>query len=273
MSMWTEIRHNILVQFSVLLYVVLAIWWLTIFQRGLTSGLENNIYTLAYPLLSLLGGVIGVISAQKWGGFRSQFGLGIYLFSFGLLAQFLGQLLYAYYIYIQGIQVPYPSLGDIGYFGSVILYAVAVLVFGRVIGAQVNFKSIGGKLQAFIIPACILVASYLYFLEGYSFDWSNWIKIVLDFGYPLGEALYVSLAIVLLLLSRNVLGGMMRNPMRLLIAALVVQYFCDFMFLYQANNGTWYVGGVNDFLYSTSYLLMTLVLTYILATYRRVQAS
>lgn len=268
-----EIRSNILVQFSVILFTILSIWWITIYARGLTEGVENNIYTLAYPLLSLLGGIIGIISAKKWGGFRSALGRGIYLFAFGLLAQFLGQFLYAYYIYVQGIEVPYPSLGDVGYFGSVILYTLAIFFFGKVIGARISLRTIGGKLQAFFFPAAILFASYTAFLVGYEFDWSQPIKIFLDFGYPLGQALYVSLALVAFLLSRGVLGGIMKKPIQLLIVALVVQYFCDFMFLYQANAGTWYVGGPNDFLYAASYFLMTLALTYILATFKRIQES
>src|SRR3989338_3485535 len=253
-----EIRDNALVQFSILLFIGLSIWWTTIYLRGLTEGVENNIYTLSYPLLSILGGIIGIISAKKWGGLKSVFGKSIYFFSFGLLAQFLGQLLYAYYIYIEGIEVPYPSLGDVGYFGSVIFYIFAVFMLGKVIAVRMNLQNIEGKLQAFLLPLIVLVASYLFFLQGYVFDWSQPIQVILDFGYPLGEALYVSLAIVVLLLSRNTLGGLMKNPIRFLIVALFVQYFCDFMFLYQSSRGTWYVGGANDFLYSVSYFLMTL---------------
>lgn len=250
-------------QFGLFIFVPLSVWWVMIYARGLHEGLENNMYTLIYPLLSLLGGAIGHIVAQKWGGFKSIFGRAISFFSFGLFAQFFGQAMYAYYIYIQNIEVPYPSLGDVGYFGSVIFYILAVLALGKVIAIHTNLKSVSGKLWAFLIPLVGLIISYLFFLKGYVFDFSQPIKLVLDFGYPLGEALYISIAVLILILSRNVLGGMMRNPLRLLIFALVVQYISDFMFLYQANAGTWYVAGINDFLYSVSYMLLTLSLTYI----------
>lgn len=271
--MLKEIRVNILVQFSILLFMVITVLWITIYLRGLTEGVENNIYTLSYPFLSLLGGIIGIISAKKWGGLKSLFGKSIYFFSFGLLAQFFGQLLYSYYIYIENIQVPYPSLGDVGYFGSVIFYIFAVLTLGRVIAVRMSLQKIGDGLKAFLLPCILLVASYFFFLQGYTFDWSQPTKIILDFGYPFGQALYVSLAIVVLFLSRSTLGGLMKNPIRFLILALLVQYACDFMFLYQSSRGTWYVGGVNDFLYSVSYFLMTLALVYILSMFKRIQET
>ena len=271
--MFVELKKSLLVWFSLILFSILSIWWVTMFARHLTDGVENKIYTLCYPFLSLLGGIIGVMAARKWGGMKSSFGKGIYFLAFGLLAQFFGQFMYAYYIYIAGIEVPYPSWGDLGYFGSVILYIFAVLFLGRVAGMHVNLRTINGKLQAFLLPAIILAASYYFFLRDYTFEQSQPLKIFLDFGYPLGQALYVSLAILVLLLSRNVLGGLMRKPMLLLILALAVQYFCDFMFLYQASRGTWYVGGVNDFLYSLSYFLMTVALTYSGLMYTRVKES
>ena len=271
--MLVDLKKSLLVWFSFILFFGLSVWWVSIFFRHLTSGVENNIYTLCYPFLALLGGIIGIITAERWGGLKSSFGKGVYFLAFGLLAQFFGQFMYAYYIYIAGIEVPYPSVGDVGYFGSVLLYIAGILLLGHVAAAHVNMKTITGKLQAFLLPAFILAASYYLFLREYVFDWSQPIKIFLDFGYPLGQALYVSFAIVVLLLTHKVLGGVMLKPMRFLIAALTVQYFCDFMFLYQVNRGTWYVGGVNDFFYALSYFLMTVALTYIGLTYMRIRES
>ena len=104
----------------------------------------------------------------------------------------------------------------------------------------------------------MLIISYIIFLRNYEFDWTNKIKIFLDFGYPLGQAIYVSLAVLTLILTAKVLGGIMKKPVILFLVALIMQYVSDFNFLFQANNGSWYVGGIGDFLYMLSYLLMTL---------------
>jgi hypothetical protein len=59
-------------------------------------------------------------------------------------------------------------------------------------------------------------------------------------------------------LSRKVLGGIMRIPILYLLIALIAQYLSDYIFLYQFNAGNWYVGGLNDFMYLLSYFLMAI---------------
>jgi hypothetical protein len=98
-------------------------------------------------------------------------------------------------------------------------------------------------------------------------------KVVLDFGYPLGQAIYVSIAMLTLIISRKALGGIMREPMAFLLIALVVQYLSDFMFLYQVSNEQWYVGGLNDYMYLISYFLMTLGLIQLGATFQKIDES
>ena len=131
--MFNLIRNSYLFALSVFVFGITSIWWLTIYFRNLTEGQENNIYTLIYPALALIGGIIGCNAAQNWGGLKSSFGKAIYFLSFGLLAQFIGQAIYAYYIYVLHVEVPYPSFGDIGYFGSVLLYIVALFYLARIV--------------------------------------------------------------------------------------------------------------------------------------------
>lgn len=261
LNMLKMLKKSLPLQFVTLFFISCSVWWFTIYFRGLTDSNENNFYTLAYCFISLFGGIIGCKAAYDWGGFKSSFGKTLYLFSLGLLLQFFGQVAYSFYIYILKVEVPYPSFGDIGYFGSVLIYIAALISLAKVLAVRLNFSSIHGKLQVVLIPLALLVISYFIFLDGYIFDWNHPVKVFLDFGYSFGQAFYLSLALIILLLSRNTLGGIMRKPLLFLIFALTVQYVSDFMFLYQAKNETWYVGGPNDFLYSISYFLMTLALT------------
>ncbi|MEK7155431.1 MAG: hypothetical protein AAB734_00980, partial [Patescibacteria group bacterium] len=192
---------------------------------------------------------------------------------FGLLLQCFGQTSYSFYIYYLNQPVPYPSIGDIGYFGSIFAYLYGALALSRAAGVHVSLKSYRGQLLAFLLPLLMLVLSYQFFLRGYEFDGTQPLKTFLDFGYPFGQALYVSVALLAYLLSRNVLGGMMRMPILVFIGALVLQYFSDFTFLYQATAGTWYAGGMNDLLYLVSYLAMTLALLYIGHVFVKIQKS
>jgi hypothetical protein len=80
----------------------------------------------------------------------------------------------------------------------------------------------------------------------------------LDIGYPLGEAFYLSMAMLAYLLSRKLLGGIMKVPILFLITALVAEYVADFLFLYESHAGTYVPGGFNDLLFVVSYSLMAI---------------
>ncbi len=273
LSVFEKLQTRHFVQFTLVFFLGLTTWWITIVAHDLRDTIDNNAFTLIYPLLSLAGGVAGLVYAKKWGGFKSILGTALSLFSIGLLAQFFGQAAYAYYIYIKHIDVPYPSIGDLGYFGSVIFYIIGAYFLAKVTGLQRSAHSLLSKFYFFAIPVAMLVVSYVVFLKGYEFDPTQTFKMFLDFGYPLGQAIYVSIAIIALILSRRVMGGIMSKPILFLIFALIFQYFSDFMFLYQANAETWYVGGVNDFMYFTSYFLMTIALVNIGEMFQRIKET
>lgn len=275
--MWDDlldvVHRSWVVRLSALFFIVLSVWWVTIYARGLTDSTENNAFTLLYPWLSLVGGISGLVISHRWGGVKSVLGRSLFSLAVGLLAQSFGQAAYAHYIYVLGIEVPYPSLGDIGYFGSVIFYIYGVLLLARAAGIRISLSLYLGQAQAIFIPVIVLGISYVVFLRGYEFDWSSPLKIFLDFGYPLGQAIYVSIAILTFLLSRNVLEGMMKWPLFFLLFALVVQYISDYTFLYQANQEQWYVGGVNDYMYFVSYFLMTVGLIQLGTTFQKIKET
>lgn len=270
---YQQFKENKTFKLITILFVLLVIWWITIYTRGLTEGVENDAFTLAYPILTLIGGMAGWMYSKKWGGFKSTLGSAIAFFSLGLLAQFLGQVLYSYYIFIVGVEVPYPSVGDISFFASVIFYIIATFKLAKVSGIQLTFTSIRGKLQAFIIPLAVLILSYVLLLKGYEPDFTNKVILFLDFGFPIGQVIYVSVAVLALLISKEILGGIMRKPIMLLIFALIFQYIADFAFSYQFAHGTVYTGDVLDLLYTVSYFLMAVSLVSIGNMFYKVQES
>ncbi len=266
------VLRNKFIYIPIVLFLAISGWWLYIGSFDLNST-ENarQIWAAIYQIMALYGGIAGLIISKNWGGYRSTFGRAILFFSLSLFLQSFGQSTYSYYIFFQKIEVPYPSIGDIGFFGSVVAYIYAVVLLSKLSGAKINLRSAKGKLISLLIPLGMLVFSYLFFLQGYDFDWSNKLKIFLDFAYPLGEAIYVSIAILTLVMSKNVLGGLMKRPILFLIFALIFQYISDFTFLYQASKGTWYVGGLNDYLYFVSYLLMTTGLIYLDSVFEKIK--
>lgn len=254
-------RLNFHEEIAVSVFALLSLWWLVLFFGFDAQLMQQNLYWAAtYQLLAWGGGVFALIASRSWGGFKSLMGRSIIFFGLSLLLQGFGQMTFSIYTTVLQIDIPYPSIADIGYFGSTCLYIAAIASLAKVSGVSNRLRNLSGKAVALLIPLAMLVFSYSIFLKTYEFDWSAPLRILLDFGYPLGDALYVSIAILALLLSRNILGGVMKGPLVFLMVALIAQYCADFNFLYQAANGTWINGGYGDFLYMLSYFLMGLSL-------------
>jgi len=244
-------------------FVFFTAWWGLIQLPVPNQHLLNQLWGGLYGIVALLGAVWGLKISKQWGGLKSLMGKAICMFALGLFAQEFGQLAYNYYIFYRRIEIPYPSMGDVGFFSSVIFYILGAIYLARASGVAVSLQSFKSRMQAFIIPVVMLAYSYFIFLQGYEFDWSNLLTIFLDFGYPLGQAMYVAIAMLAVLLTRGVLGGVMKLRILIIFFALLFQYLCDFMFLYQAHHETWTAGGLNDYMFLVSYLIMTLALLHL----------
>lgn len=194
------------------------------------------------------------------GGIQSVMGRALLFFSLSLLSQIFGQVTYAYFALILHVGVPYPSIGDIGYFSSIPLYILGIYNLAKAAGVVITPKLFIQRPKAIIIPTVLLLVGYYLFLKEYSFDWSSPLRVFLDFAYPLGDAIYVSLAILTYILSRKALGGVMKPRILFILFALVFQFITDYTFLYQSSRGIWSGGGMNDYMYLLTYFLMTLAL-------------
>lgn len=245
-----------------LIFLVLSIWWGFIYSNNYIDTIHNNLYTVTYPILSLLGSILGALSAIKWGGYKSYIGKSIIFLSLGLFSQFFGQFVYAYYIYILDTEA-FPSVGDIGYFGSIVFYFFGAIYLGLAMGIGRQLKEFKNIFLIILVALVSFSIVYGFFLRNYIFDKSELLTSILNYAYPIGQSIYLALTVSILLLSFNYAKGLMRFPVLVLLFALTTQFFADFMFLFQTNNDSWYVGGVNDFIYSISYFLMGAGLLYI----------
>lgn len=247
----------------IFLFVALTIWRLyLIFFPVQNLDIQVQIWAASYQIVAWAGAIVGLIFSRLWGGYKSVMGRVVLAFSIGLLAQSFGQSVFSYYFYT-GIQAPFPSLADLGFFGSIPFYIYGILTLSKVLGIHISFKSFKNKTQIVVLPVVILSLSYYMFLKGYQFDPTQPLKTFLDFGYPLGQAVYVSLAISVYLLARNIFGGTLKKPITFLLLALAVQYIADYIFLYQSNRGIFVGGGSSDYIYLIAYFTMAIALVYI----------
>lgn len=241
-------------------FTALIAWWLWLLSIAPPGDNIYRYFTASYGVMAVCGAVIGLLASFRYGGLKSIIGTSLSFFSAGLFFQEFGQLSYNYYIYVEGHEVPYPSIGDIGYFGSVILYLVGTLFLIKALSTKSALNNLSNKLILFFVPLIIVVANYHFFLRNHTMDFTNFLVVFLDFGYPIGEGFYISAAIIAYLLSRKRLGGLMKPKILMLLAALCFQFIADFNFLFQAKNGTWVDGGYGEILYLIAYFIMSLAL-------------
>lgn len=241
-----------------ILFLFFTAWWTGTYISASFRDKSTVLLSEVYGIVALFGGIYGLSIAKRWGFFKSYFGKAIILLSFGLLLQEFGQLAYSYLNSIKHVELPYPSIPDIGFFGSIPMYTLAGVYLMKGLGITSIIKRRPIKLLlGIVVPLLILAISYLFFLKGYSTDGKTSAAVFFDFAYPLGQAVYVSIALVILLSVSKLLGGLMKKPVLILLAAFMVQYLSDFNFLNQIVHETWGPGRYGDYLYFLAYCTMT----------------
>lgn len=257
--MFKHLYKNKFTYWIIFLYLIILTWWIKLQVTKATGTNEAYIFNWSYGIIAFSGALYGIrIAKQKWGGWKSVIGRGLILLPLGLLGQWFGLQVWTYYNVIAKVEVPYPSLADIGYFALIPAYTLGALMFAKASGAKFSLKTSGGKIQAFLIPFIGLLLAYWLFLKNVGFDLKQPLKTFLDIGYPLGEILPVSIALFTLSLSRNLLGGTMKNRILFLVGAFIFQFITEYYFLYKAGLGLYVNGGFSDLFYATSYTIMSL---------------
>ena len=250
-------RSSYLSVVATLLFSFFFIWWIYLQLFVEPGSILWPAFASSYFVVALYGGVFGISTSLNWGGLKTLLGRAIFMFSLGLFAQVFGQTSYAFYNNILKIDM-YPSIGDVGYFAAIPLYIYGLVLLSESSGIKINFQLFKKEPIALVVPVVMLLGAYFLFLQDYEFNFSQPVKIFLDFGYPLGEAIYISLVIIIFILSRTILDGIMRSKALFLLIALFMQFIMDSFFVYDYDNYT--SGNYIDFLGLLAYYFMTIAL-------------
>ncbi len=249
---------NKLAYLLIFLYVAQLVWWVAM-KSYHPSDTEKFYFNLVYGNIALVSLISAfVIAHRKWGGWHSLIGRMLIFLGLGLLMEWLGILMWFYYN-LSGADVPYPSFADIGYFGLVPMYIAGSYVLARASGLHFALKSNIGKFVVCLLPLAALTAAILIFLRNVGYSSDGPLRLFFDIGYPVGEIIPATLALMVLLLSTKMLsGGVMKSRILWLVFAFVMQFTAEYIFLYQAGAGTYQNANIADMLYATSYLVMGL---------------
>jgi len=247
------------IRLSAVYFLLIFVWWLKIFFQGDEVGLENYLFNLSYLFFNLSAGIGGIyIARRKWGGFKSKVGRGISFLGLGQLAQGFGLASWTFYNLVLQVEVPYPSIADVGYHLLIPFYIYGMYNLAQASGVQVTVRTYLGKIQVVTVPLVMLVIAYALFLRDLPVDLSNPIRTYLDWGTPALNAISVSLGILTYSLSKKILGGQMKNKILFLIFALVFEYVTEYTFLYRAGLELYYNADFTDLMFAFSAFVMTI---------------
>ncbi|HAI62981.1 MAG: hypothetical protein UU64_C0021G0006 [candidate division WWE3 bacterium GW2011_GWF2_41_45] len=253
------------------LFLAYSLWWLYIL---LAAGPEDSIrdyFSDSYGIVAGLGGFLGLIFAHKWDGWKSYVGKSLILFSLGLFFQFCGQLSYSIEYYIYGIENSYPSVGEVFFFSSIFFYIFGVWFVAKSAGTTISIKGVKKKLIAYVFPLLMIAFSYFMFINGTDFESYGLIANILTLAYPIGQAIYVSMAILTSYLAFNLVGGAMRRRVFFILFACIFQYAADSTFLYKTIQETWMPADISEYMFVVSYFLMSMAFIDFLAAYEFLQ--
>ena len=241
---------------------VMFIFWAGMYASELKFAEVNKYWGIGINFIPLFGGVFGWFTAREWGGFKSAVGKGISLLSIGLISWSLGNWIWSYYNFFLNSEVPYPSLADAGYLLAVPFWMAGVFYMSKATGAKYALKKRLGQLFFIVLPIISFALSYYLLItvarggvvltEG-----EGLIKLFFDLGYPLGDALIVTIALLIYGLSFRYLGGVFKWPVVITLSGFVVMFFADFAFSYETTLGTYYDGNPVNLLFISALFLMS----------------
>lgn len=257
-----KIISNLKVKIVIVSFLIMLLWWVFINLNNLQNVNQNFLYGAGLGLISVIGAVVGILNAKKWGFFKSSMGKAVLFLSIGLLTWGIGTLLFAYYNMFLQVDIPYPSFADLFYIISWPLWALSIFHLSKATGARFQLNNSVGKLLVVIVPIIAIVFSYYILIivarDGVVVSSTNPLKTFFDLVYPIGDVVILTATLLIYTLSFNFLGGFFKWPIILILLGFAFNYISDFNFVFGVTKGTYFVANWVDLLYTVSFFLLGL---------------
>ncbi|MEK7502064.1 MAG: hypothetical protein AAB609_00900 [Patescibacteria group bacterium] len=241
------------------------IFWVGIQSSGITDLTINLLYSFSNGFLATAAGIMGLLISRHWGGSKSAVGKAVMFISLGITSWGIGTLTWSFYNFVLNIEVPYPSWADLGYTLAIPFWAIGVFYLSKATGARFTLRKLRGRLMLILLPLLAAVASY-YFLYVIARESSfviegELLKIFLDFYYPLGDWIILTVAFLLFGLSLQYLGGRFRWPVMIIILGFIFMFISDFTFSYTTTVGSYFNGHFADLLFTVAIFVISFGVT------------
>jgi hypothetical protein len=241
---------------------VLIIFWLLLTLTHTTFGFYSYLYSFLMCVIPLYGGIIAILSAERWQGMNGNIGKGMLFLGLGLVCWGAGELVWSYYNFFVGVAAPYPSLADVGFVPSTFFYCAGVVYLLRAAGADAGLGQRFAK--AFIVVASIAMLALSYYLlvivakRGELITRGDpFLKSLLDIAYPVGDFISLTVAVVLSGLSFKYLTREYRTGVMMLLFGLATMFAADLVFSYTTTRMTYFNGDLGDLIFTIGTFLLS----------------
>src|SRR4051812_7559647 len=228
--------------------------WLLLLAFGLGGGAATTVVSdsgLAFAALAAAGACLFVGFLET--GKERQFWvlLGLASLSWGA-----GQLLWPWYDFVLGKEIPLPSLADVGYL-SCLVFAIGALA-----SVPTGLTALSARLRTLIdglmIAAALLITSWVTILNPvYKANHDATLAAAVTLAYPIGDVIVITLALHVLLRARQA-HRRAALPIRLLTLGLLAMAVSDSGFAYTTATNSYAAGNVLDSGWFIGFLLIVL---------------
>lgn len=177
------------------MFVVSAAWVGTIVSGITTPGVSQTLSNVGLAVAALSAGGACLLTARRSEGrYRTVWRLlGLSALSWGG-----GQVVWTWYESVLGVDVPFPSLSDVGYLGAVPLAASALLAVP--LAAQTLAGRLRTVLDGLTIAASLLLVSWTTVLSPVlRMGADGWISQAISLAYPIGDVIAITIVLYVLL--------------------------------------------------------------------------
>src|SRR5256885_3920916 len=92
---------------------------------------------------------------------KSDVGRALFFISTGTIAWGIGQMFWSIlYNILYKVEVPYPSLADVGYIAAIPLWAIGIFYLSYATGLKFSLRNLIAKVYLIIVPLILVAFSY-----------------------------------------------------------------------------------------------------------------
>ncbi|MEU7905380.1 EAL domain-containing protein [Actinoplanes sp. NPDC049118] len=233
----------------VALVVVFAVWTVGGFGGEIVTRTATNIGTV---LITLAAGIACLIRAVRSRGRMGAAWIGLGL---GALSYSFGEAAWTWIETVQGREVPFPGLPDVGYLGMVPLTAAGLLMVPA--ARQSTANRVRSIVDGMMIACSLLLISWIAVIGPLLTEGAdNTAGLYVLLGYPLGDVVLVTIVLYTLALLRR--GGQGSGSLVLIGAAMLVIATADSIYVFLALHDEYASGGLLDIAWIAAFALVLL---------------